>query len=107
MDHSEEEDETTNNFVKIDMMIQRQYLTKTPVPEEGDGVPQHADDDDDGQGQDVLTSSSGEHVEEVWSEATEHGHVAEVDKPLNNDDEDHESQTSKCEDHGFIILIVV
>ena len=102
--HAQEEDEAAHDLVEVDVVVQGQDLAPALVPQEGDGVPQHEHDDDDGEGQDVLTSSPGGHVEEVGGEAAQHGHVAEVDDPLGGDGDHDEDQE---EDDAEEVLVVV
>ena len=93
--------------MEVDVVVERQYSAKTIVPEDGDGVSEDQHDDNDGQCKDGLACSSGQHVEDVRGEATEHGHVAEVDEPLDGDDDHKDNKGKYCQYHTAIALKIV
>ena len=70
VEHSKEEDESSNNFVKVDVVVKGKILSKAIISEKCDGVSQNKYDDNDGKSKNVLSCCPGKHVQHIWGKST-------------------------------------
>ena len=66
VDNGLDEDEDTNQLVKVDVVIQGNDGGQSKLPEKGDGVPEDQSKDQDCIELQDFTTSSGQLVEGIW-----------------------------------------